>query len=161
MNDQEKEERISYIKFRVKVVVLTTFFIVRLRKNYEKGETKKLHKKSNRLIYFDKEKVEEKEDSYFKLIDFIKIIWLCIMSFWLWFNMITSPWILLWPELSDENEHKGFWLFLWVNEIFWVLDILRKFFDQPKNRSRLTDQYEIAIAYIKSDLILDVLAILP
>ena len=73
--------------------------------------------------------IDKEEETYYKLIASIRIIWQCIMSFWLWFNMITSPWILLWPDLSDENENKGFWLFLWVNEIFWILDILRKFFD--------------------------------
>lgn len=27
----------------------------------------------------------------------VKTVWYCLMSFWLWFNMVTSPFIMLWP----------------------------------------------------------------
>ena len=52
------------------------------------------------------------------------------------------------------------WYALWFNELVWMLDIVRKFFDKPK-RSRANDVYEVAVAYIKSTLILDALSSLP
>ena len=46
----------------------------------------------------------------------------------------------------------------YVNEIFWVLDIFRKllFANEPGQ-----DAYTSAVRYIKSTLIIDVLATLP
>ena len=58
-----------------------------------------------------------------------KPIWHSFTSFWLWFNLITSPFLILRPELQDN---KTFWYALWFNELVWILDILRKFFDKPK-----------------------------
>ena len=52
------------------------------------------------------------------------------------------------------------WQILWVNEFVWMLDIARKFFDKPKS-SLAQDSYEVATNYIKSTLILDLIAILP
>jgi len=49
---------------------------------------------------------------------------------------------------------------LWLNELIWVLDILRKFIDKPK-KSVATDTYEIGVAYIKSDFIFDFIATFP
>ena len=49
---------------------------------------------------------------------------------------------------------------LWANELVWTLDIFRKFLVKPK-KSRATDTYEIAVAYIKSTLIIDLIATLP
>ena len=89
--------------------------------------------------------------------EIIKPAWHSFVSLWLWFNLITSPFLILWPELQDN---KNFWYALWFNELVWLLDIIRKFFDKPK-KSRAADSYEVAVEYIKSTLILDVLSSLP
>ena len=71
--------------------------------------------------------------------------------------MVTSPLLILWPELNDEETMNNL---LWLNELVFALDILRKFIDKPK-KSRAVDSYEIAVAYIKSTLFIDVIATLP
>ena len=74
--------------------------------------------------------------------------------------MITTPFIILWPELGSEELNRDLYYILWLNELFWSLDIVRKIFDKPK-KSRANDLYENAIAYFKSTLILDVISLLP
>jgi len=74
--------------------------------------------------------------------------------------MISTPFIILWPELGSETENKTIYYILWLNEFIWLVDIVRKPFDKPK-KSRATDVYENAIAYFKSHLILDAVALLP
>ena len=90
----------------------------------------------------------------------VKTLWHIMASFWLWFNLTTSPLIMVWPELSSKQEHLYLYYSLWFNEFVWILDIVRKFFDKPK-KSRADDIYENAILYIKSTLILDVISSLP
>ena len=90
----------------------------------------------------------------------IKTIWHILGSLFLWFNLISSPFLILWPELNDEKNHRNLYYLLWLNELYWVLDIVRKMFDPP-SKSQMTDVYEVAINYIKSTLILDVTATLP
>ena len=88
------------------------------------------------------------------------MIWYSFISIWLWFNMISSPFIIMWPELNSEENHKTLYYYLWFNELVWLLDIVRKPFDKPK-KSRAVDVYENAMAYFKSTLILDVISTLP
>lgn len=52
------------------------------------------------------------------------------MSFWLWFNLISTPFLILWPDLDQSS--KSFWYILWLNELVWLLDMVRKFVDKPK-----------------------------
>ena len=47
----------------------------------------------------------------------------------LWFNLLTTPFIILYPELEDIQN---LYYMLWFNELVWVLDIIRKFGDKPK-----------------------------
>ena len=49
---------------------------------------------------------------------------------------------------------------LWGNEMFYMLDVVRKFFVKPK-KSKAVDVYENAVNYIKSTLILDFIATFP
>ena len=81
------------------------------------------------------------------------------MSYNLWFNLVTTPFIILWPEIQDPDQKTLYYL-LWLNEFFWILDILRKFFDKPK-KSRSRDIYENAVNYMKGTLIFDVISTLP
>ena len=97
--------------------------------------------------------VDEKVD----FVVTIKIIWKSIAGVWLWFNLVTTPFILLWPEL---HENKTLWYALWANELVWVLDMMRKLFDKP-DKSKATDVYEIAVGYLKSVFILDLIASFP
>ena len=80
-------------------------------------------------------------------------IWLCVMSICLWFTLATTPVIMIFPDLGPPLLK-----YCYVNEIFWILDIFRKllFAHEPGQ-----DAYASAVRYIKSTLILDVLAALP
>ena len=49
---------------------------------------------------------------------------------------------------------------LWFNELVWILDVVRKFGDKPK-KSKARDIYENAINYMKSYLLVDLVACLP
>ena len=90
----------------------------------------------------------------------ITTCWKCILSISLWFNLVSTPLIILWPEISDNSESKTMYYLLWLNELLFLLDMIRKFFDPPKG-SRATDVYEIAVNYMKSTLILDASATVP
>ena len=74
--------------------------------------------------------------------------------------MITTPCVLLWPDLTNVEENKNLWLALWVNEIVWLLEMIRKFFDKPKN-SRAADSWEIALLYIRTGFLPDLAATFP
>ena len=68
-------------------------------------------------------------------------MWFILISFFLWFNLITTPFIMLWPEIQ---ENRKLYYAFWLNELIWLLDIIRKVFVKPK-KSRAKDSYENAI----------------
>ena len=68
---------------------------------------------------------------------------------------MSSPFIILWPELNQDLN-----TLFWANELVFALDILRKFIVKSK-KSRATDSYEIAVAYLKSSFIFDVISVIP
>lgn len=80
-------------------------------------------------------------------------IWFFLMSGALWFNLATTPAIMVFPELNAY-----FFNFLWLSELLWLLDIARKILLQHKPGM---DSFEAAVYYMKTTLILDVMATLP
>ena len=44
-----------------------------------------------------------------------------VLSLWFWFNTYTVPAVLLFPDL---NQH--LYMLLWVNELAWVCEIVRR-----------------------------------
>lgn len=157
-----RKERLAYLRYRLKIASDTIVFINLLKKEVALSYKKSLSRRHNH-VSVDKASSSVRSvevDLIGNLFRKIKIIWHCIMSFWLWFNLVTSGFILLWPELSSKEEHLYLYYTLWLNELFWLLDMVRKFFDKPK-KSRTEDIYENAILYIKTTLILDVASSLP
>ena len=65
---------------------------------------------------------------YENLVGIFKIFWHLNMFFWLWFNMLTIPFIMLWPDLSNAIENYELWLILWLNELMWFTDMIFKCF---------------------------------
>ena len=96
----------------------------------------------------------------FNPVVLVKTLWYCILSISLWFNLVSTPLILIWPDITDQGDSKTLYYLLWLNELIFLLDIIRKFFDPPKG-SRVTDVYEVAVNYMKTILILDAAATLP
>ena len=74
--------------------------------------------------------------------------------------MVTTPLILLWPNLSLYEENKNLLLGLWMNEIVWLLEMIRKFFDKQEN-SRAHDSWEVALEYIRTTFLPDLVATFP
>ena len=97
-----------------------------------------------------------KEES--NIAKYIFSLWYVIMSFVLWFNLTSTTFLILWPELGEDN--KTLYYVLWLNEFMWLLDILRKLFDKPKKHAHM-DFYDHVISYFKSYFILDLISTLP
>ena len=77
------------------------------------------------------------------------------MSFWNWFNMVTTPFIMLYPELWPRESY-----ILWLQEICFFLDIVRKCF-VAKEGSITTDSYDIFVEYLQSSMIFDLISTVP
>ena len=97
---------------------------------------------------------------YENLVGIFKMFWQLNMFFWLWFNMLTIPFIMLWPDLSNAIENYELWLILWLNELMWLSDMIFKCFIK-KNENPNQDQYDNAVAYMKSAFIIDLIAFIP
>lgn len=80
-------------------------------------------------------------------------VWLSVLCIFQWFNLATTPAIMTFPEMNEQLMN-----YLWFNEFCWFLDIIRKLLFQSVPGE---DAYNSAVKYIKSTLILDVLAFLP
>lgn len=75
------------------------------------------------------------------------------MSFFLWFTLISTPAILNFADMKIALKE-----YLYFNELMWALDIIRKLFF-PNVQGQ--DTYTSAVKYMKSTLIIDILALLP
>lgn len=157
MTRQERAERLSYLRFRMRVIASANLFLYVLKKTYEKNQEKKLMRQHYKIIIEDVDQLQEVSHVGADIMVRVRTVWLCITSLWLWFNLISAPFLCLYPEMS---ENKTLSYYLWANELVFLLDIIRKLFDKPK-KSRAADVYEIAVAYLKSTFILDFVAWFP
>ena len=75
------------------------------------------------------------------------------MSLMLWFTLLTTPAIMLFPEINQQLQ-----AYLWINEVFWMVDMIRKlFFRHVPNE----DRYTTTAKYLKSTFVLDFFANMP
>ena len=72
-----------------------------------------------------------------------------------WLNMLSTPIALIWIDIFTSPNY-----FLWFIEISFLFDICRKFFIK-KPRSIASDVYEVFVEYAQSNLILDLVSVLP
>lgn len=98
-------------------------------------------------------KAEVEED--FQLFEIIIFLWLNIMSFVHWVNLLAVPITMLWPHLFPSPSYS-----LWMIELAFILDIVRKGFTK-KPKSLAVDNYDIFVEYIKSNLIIDLFSSVP
>ena len=115
-------------------------------------------KHRGKLIYEDSDQLRSLKADSFDVFGFVKTCWYVFVSFWLWFNLITTPFIILWPDINDQTS--SIYYYLWFNELVWLLDIVRKFFDKPKKNSHI-DIYDHVVNYLKTTFILDFASTLP
>ena len=91
----------------------------------------------------------------FITFDRVIAVWLCIMSFWNWFNLITTPFIMLYPEIWPRQS-----TILWLQEVCFLFDIVRKCF-VAKEKSKAVDFFDIFVEYLQSKMIFDLIATVP
>ena len=77
------------------------------------------------------------------------------MSIVQWMNLLTTPIAMLKPELFPPPGY-----IFWSIELFFLCDILRKC-TTPKPKSITDDIFDIFIEYAQTNLILDLLSIVP
>ena len=82
-------------------------------------------------------------------------IWLCYMSVIHWLNILSTPIAIIWANKFVSPNY-----FLWVIEVTFLIDILRKCFIK-KPKSVASDVYEVFVEYVQSNLILDLISVLP
>ena len=64
-----------------------------------------------------------------------------------------TPVVMLWPQMNEDMS-----ILFWLTESIFLLEIVRKLaFDADEG----ADAYEVALAYIKSNFAIDVVATLP
>lgn len=99
MSAHERKERIAYFKFKIKAMGLAALFIHMLKKDLIKSDLRALTKQRMRVIYEDEDDKVEVNSSSIDATQIIKWFWHSLTGVMLWFNLITSPSLILWPEL--------------------------------------------------------------
>lgn len=77
------------------------------------------------------------------------------MSFAHWYNLLTVPALMLWPELFPPPDKS-----LWLLELFFAMDMVVSCI-KKKKKSFAVDSYDIFVEYLRSNFILDVIVIVP
>ena len=77
------------------------------------------------------------------------------MSIIHWLNLLSTPIALLWSNIFVEPNY-----YMWTIEISFLIDIIRKCFIK-KPKSVATDVYEVFVEYAQSNLVLDLISVLP
>ena len=78
-----------------------------------------------------------------------------IMSFVHWFNLLATPIVMLWPSLVDSPSNS-----LWLIEAAFFIDFFRKCIVK-KPKSMAMDSYDIFVEYLRSNMILDLIPLIP
>ena len=86
--------------------------------------------------------------------DFI-LVWKCFMSWVHWFNLISTPLVMLWPDLFPSPS-----ISLWLNELFFFLDMVVKCFTK-KPGSLASDNYDLVVEYLTTNFIFDLISSVP
>ena len=101
----------------MRVIGNAVLFIHLLRRNIEKSDDLKMSARELSLSMDSMFKVNTAKTSFEKKL---WAIWTPFLSLWLWFNIYTTPAIMLYPELNQSLYN---WLF--VNEVAWLIEIIR------------------------------------
>ena len=136
------------------MICISNSFIDLLRTKVDIEDKGKLHNKLKRLHYDtiddDDQKSVQTADSFGNKILWA---WFFVQCMCLWFNLYSTPAIMLEPELNERLR-----TICIFNELVWALDIIRMLmFNAPDGE----DSFAFAIDYIKGQFIFDILATLP
>lgn len=128
MNEYERQERIKYLWYRVKVIASANIFIVVVQANIASDDLQRMKKFHLQVGYDDVSDLKMIHTKKVRPEQALLTLWYCIISCFIWFNLVSSPFLILWPEL---NEDQYLYKILWANELVWTLDIFRKFLVKP------------------------------
>ena len=84
-------------------------------------------------------------------------LWRITLSVSLWFNMYSTPALILFADDLSQSLYGYFWL----NELVWVLEMIRKLLFNTEASDGSKDSMTAAIEYIKGTFLLDLIATLP
>ena len=155
MTDEQRQYRLKYLWFRVRCVYNMIRFVAILKENLANVEAERYNGLNIEMLMEDEE-VEQESFFCFCILwkDFI-LVWKCYMSWVHWFNLISTPLLLLWPELFPSPS-----ISLWLNEFFFLLNIIVKCFTK-KPGSMASDNYDIFVEYLTTNFIFDLISSVP
>ena len=99
LSPEDKRERMQYLRYRVRIIVYGAFFIRLLQKNVDVGTQRKQSNQKLKLIFEHEDDLKKPED-HITAGDVALVIWKVFMSILLWFNLLSIPMIMLWPDLN-------------------------------------------------------------
>ena len=151
LDPQARQERLDYLRFRMRVVVNVSIFMIIMKKNIDKNFDARCLAQHRSAV------AESSQGSDLQpktpVTKVVKEIYFCLLSLCFWFTLYTTPAIMIFPELNDT-----LFTLLWVNEAAWAVEILRK---AQFNAAEGEEPMEAALRYMKSTLIFDLTATLP
>ena len=162
MTPEEKKYRIKYLWYKVKTLYNTVRFLMYVTSIKDAAIQEEEDEENNdKAVMVEEVSAEIKDENQADVLCFgmtsedFMTLWLCFMSIIHWLNMLSTPVALLWPDTFAQLNY-----FMWTIEFCFLFDIFRKCFHK-KPRSKAIDVYEIFVEYVKSNLILDLISLLP
>ena len=121
-------KRLKYLWFRVRIIGTASAFILMMRVKMEISDEVTYRKKFGKL-YVESDELRAAKVSTLKTDIWVKtrLAWFFFLCSCLWFNLYTTPAIMLYPEINDSLRR-----YIIASEIAWLLDIFRRIFFNSK-----------------------------
>lgn len=155
MSKSEKEYRLEYLWFRVRTIYNMIKFISFLKQMQKTSDENNIKSNGSDMIVDEGDGEEDPSICCNIKFSHIRLLWIILMSFVHWLNLLTTPVVMLWPEIFPSPS-----VVLWSIEIMFLIDIFRKCIDK-KPKSSAEDAYEIFVEYLRSNMPIDIIALIP
>lgn len=97
---ERQKERLAYLRHRVRVASYAILFLHLLKKKVAQDDEIEMSRKHNSVLVDPNIRSEPKSETRKSLSTTVKTLWHCLTSLALWFNLITSPFVMMWPEMA-------------------------------------------------------------
>lgn len=153
-----KKYRIKYLWFRARCVYNMVRFVFSLNNNKASAESERDLLEAHTDMQVEEDEYNAPNPKLFGCIDFkgTIMLWLYFMSCLHWANLITTPIIMIWPQLFPSPDYM-----LWFLEVCFMFDMVRKSLVRTHKPDSDEDFYDIFIDYLRSTMILDLIATVP
>ena len=155
MTPDEKQYRIKYLWHRARICYNVIRFVNTLRDNVAWHEEIENLQDASYMEHEETEKEDIGKICFCFTFEELTTLWLCLISFVHWVNLVLTPIIMLWPMLFPSPSYT-----LWLVEILFLCDILRKCV-LKKPKSLATDSYDIFVEYLRTTMFIDLIALIP